>query len=97
MSPQDFKTAIKNQEQNLKGKTFEITFIDGNTQTKMTLKGLKAFGLAVLNLEAKGASFGFSSVQNSLIERATQSIDKLTEKLNCGKWNQINITATTVK
>ena len=97
MKAAEFKKAVSEVKETLKGKTLKISFVNGNKVEKLSFSSLKAFGSAVLQLEAKGAGYGFVKVGNRFTEKGIYKASQFQEVLNKGVWNEITFLATTVK
>ena len=97
MKAAEFKKAITEAKENLRGKTLRIDFVNGNKVQKLSFSSLKAFGNAVLQLEAKGAGFGFAKVGNQYTQKGIYKPSQFAEVLTGGVWNEVTFLATTVK
>lgn len=97
MKAQEFKTAIAEAKDLLKGKTLTIDFVNGNIIQKMQFQTLKGFGETVLKLEKLGAGFGFIKVGNSLTQKGIYKPEEFIKVLSKGVWNEVFFLATTVK
>jgi hypothetical protein len=97
MKAAEFKKAISEVKETLKGKTLRIDFVNGNKVERLNFSSLRAFGNAVLQLEAKGAGFGFVKVGNRFTQKGIHKPSQFSEILNSGAWNEITFLATTVK
>ena len=97
MKAAEFKKAILEAKENLRGKTLKIHFQDGNRVEKMSFSSLRAFGNAVLQLESKGAGFGFIKVGNRFTEKGICTPSDFSPVLARGVWNEVFFLATTVK
>ena len=96
MKAAEFKKAVSEVKEVLKGKTLSIHFVNGNNVEKLTFNSLKAFGNAILKLEEKCSGFGFISVKNDCMEKGIYRPSEFTKVLNRGRWNEITFLATTV-
>lgn len=97
MTTTEFKTAIKEAKEALKGKTLSIRFVNGEKVESLKFSTLKGFGAAILELEKLGAGFGFVKVGNKLVQKAIYKPAQFQKVLNGGVWNEITFLATTVK
>ncbi|MDT0646331.1 hypothetical protein RM545_06480 [Zunongwangia sp. F260] len=97
MKAAEFKKAISEAKESLKGKTLRIDFVNGSKIERLTFSSLRAFGNAVLQLEAKGAGFGFIKVGNDFTQKGIYKPSQFTEVLNRGVWKEVFFLATTVK
>ena len=61
MKATEFKKTVSEIKESLKGKALKIDFVNGNKVERLSFSSLKDFGTAILNLESKGAGFGFVS------------------------------------
>ena len=97
MKAAEFKTAISEAKEALKGKTLKIDFMNGNRVERLSFSSLRSFGNAVLQLEAKGAGFGFSKVGNKYAQKGIYKPSQFAEVLSRGAWDEVFFLATTVK
>ena len=97
MKAAEFKKAISEVKETLKGKTLKINFVNGNRVERMAFSSLQSFGAAILQLETKGAGFGFVSVANRYAKKGIYKPTEFAQVLNRGAWNEITFLATTVK
>lgn len=97
MTATEFKTAIKEAKESLKGKALTVKFVNGSSIQKMTFSTLKAFGTAILELEKLGAGFGFIQVGNDLVQKGIYKASDFQKVLTKGVWNEVTFLATTVK
>ena len=97
MKAAEFKKTISEVKETLKGKTLTIEFVNGSKVEKLSFSSLRAFGTAVLQLEAKGAGFGFVKVANSLTQKGIYKPSQFQQVLSRGVWNEITFLATTAK
>ena len=97
MKASEFKTAISEVKESLRGKTLKIHFQNGSRLQKLSFSTLGEFGRAVLDLESKGAGFGFVKVGNPYVERGISKPSQFPEVLKRGSWSEITFLATTVK
>jgi len=97
MNPTEFKKAISEAKENLRGKTLTVNFVNGETIKKLSFSTLKGFGNAILEMEKLGAGFGFSTVGNQLIKKGINKASEFQTVLKKGVWNEVTFLATTVK
>jgi hypothetical protein len=97
MNTLEFKTAIQEVKESLKGKTLTINFVNGNIVEKLSFSSLKGFGNAILNLEKLGAGFGFVKVGNDLVQKGIYKASEFQTTLKRGNWTEVPFLATTVK
>lgn len=97
MKAAEFKRAVSEVKESLKGKTLKIDFVDGSKVERLSFSSLKSFGAAVLQLEAKGAGFGFVKVGNPYIQKGIYKPSQFAEVLTKGVWSEVTFLATTVK
>lgn len=69
MKATEFKKAISEAKESLRGKKLTIDLVNGEAIKKFSFLSLKAFGNAILEMEKMGAGFGFIKVGNDLIQR----------------------------
>lgn len=97
MKAAEFKTAIKEVKEILKGKTLIIDFVNGGRIEKLKFSSLKEFGNAILEMEKLGAGFGFINVRNELVQRTIYKASEFQSRLEKGEWTEVTFLATTVK
>lgn len=97
MKATEFKKAISEAKESLRGKKLTIDLVNGEAIKKFSFLSLKAFGNAILEMEKMGAGFGFIKVGNDLIQRGIYRPSEFQTVLNKGNWNEIFFLATTVK
>ena len=97
MKAAEFKKAVSEVKETLKGKTLKIDFVNGNNIERLSFSSLKSFGQAVLQLESKGAGFGFVKVGNRCIEKLIYKPSQFSQVLQNGVWEEVTFLATTVK
>jgi hypothetical protein len=97
MIAKEFKKAISEAKESLRGKTLTVNFVNGETIKKLSFSTLKGFGNAILEMEKLGAGFGFSTVRNQLIEKGMYKASEFQTVLKKGVWNEVTFLATTVK
>ncbi len=97
MNAKEFKTAISEAKEALKGKTLTIEFVNGERIKQYKFSTLKSFGNAILEMEKMGAGFGFIKAGNDLIQRGIYKPSEFQTVLNRGNWNEVFFLATTVK
>lgn len=97
MKATEFKKTVSEVKDQLKGKTLKIDFVNGNRVERLSFSSLKAFGNAVLQLEAKGVGFGFVGVANKFVKKPAVKAEEFKQKLTRGVWTEITFLATTVK
>ena len=97
MKAAEFKKAVSEVKETLKGKTLKIDFVNGNKVERLSFSSLKAFGKAVLQLEAKGAGFGFVKVGNKYTQKGIYKPSQFADVLTRGAWDEVFFLATTVK
>ena len=97
MKAAEFKKAISEAKESLRGKTLKIQFVNGSKIQKLSFSSLKAFGNAILQMEAQGAGFGFCKVGNKFTEKGIYKPSQFAEVLNSGVWSEVTFLATTVK
>lgn len=97
MNPAEFKKVIAETKENLRGKTLTIHFQNGSRKEKLKFNTLKGFGKAILELESKGAGFGFMKVQNKLVSKPMIKASEYLKRLERGVWDEFIFLATTVK
>ncbi|MCM4159533.1 hypothetical protein FHG64_16075 [Antarcticibacterium flavum] len=97
MTSKEFKTAISEAKEVLKGKTLIIKFVNGGKIQKLSFSTLKGFGNAILALEKLGAGFGFVKAGNQFVQRGIYKPSEFQTVLTRGVWNEITFLATTVK
>ena len=97
MKAAEFKKAVSEAKEALKGKTLKIEFMNGEKLERLSFSSLRAFGAAILQLEAKGAGFGFVKVGNPYTEKGIYKSSQFQEVLSKGVWSEVTFLATTVK
>lgn len=97
MKAAEFKKALSEAKESLKGKTLKIHFVDGNKIEKLSFSSLNAFGKAILELETRCSGFGFINVENKFVQKGISKPSEFSQVLNKGVWNEITFLATTVK
>lgn len=97
MKATEFKKIMSDTKEELKGKTLKIHFMNGGKVERMSFSSLRSFGNAILELEKKGAGFGFVSVANRFVKKPTIKAEEFRKKLTRGVWNEFTFLATTVK
>ncbi|UJH91683.1 hypothetical protein LZ575_03065 [Antarcticibacterium sp. 1MA-6-2] len=97
MNTTEFKTAISEAKESLRGKTLTVKFVNGGTIKKLSFTSLKSFGNAILEMEKLGAGFGFIKVGNHIVERGIYKAADFQKVLNRGIWSEVTFLATTVK
>ena len=97
MKATEFKKAISEVKEILKGKTLKIDFVNGNKVERLSFSSLRAFGNAILQLEAKGAGFGFVKLGNRYTQKGIYKPSQFAEVLTRGAWDEVFFLATTVK
>lgn len=97
MKAADFKKAVSEVKESLKGKTLKISFVNGEKIERLTFTNLRSFGNAILELEKKGAGFNFVKVGNQFVQKGIYNPSQAPEVLNRGTWNEVFFLATTVK
>lgn len=97
MTATEFKKAISEIKEVLKGKVLNIHFQNGNKVEKLTFSSLREFGNAILDLEKKGAGFNFMKAGNRFVQKGIYSPSQAPEVLTRGVWDEIYFLATTVK
>ena len=97
MKAAEFKKAVSEVKETLKGKTLKIEFANEGKVERLSFSSLRAFGAAILQLEAKGAGFGFVKVGNPYTQKGIYKPSQFQEVLNKGVWSEVYFLATTVK
>lgn len=97
MKAADFKKAVSEVKDSLKGKTLKISFVNGENIELLSFNNLRSFGNAILDLEKKGAGFNFIKVGNRFKQKGINKPSQATEILNRGVWDEVFFLATTVK
>ncbi|WP_034917845.1 hypothetical protein [Gillisia sp. CAL575] len=97
MTSSEFKIAISEVKEALKGKTLTISFVHGDRIEELRFTTLRGFGNTILKLEKIGAGFGFIKVGNDLVQRGIYKNSEFQTVLNRGNWNEVFFLATTVK
>ena len=97
MKAAEFKKAISEVKKELKGKTLKIHFVNGSKTERLSFSSLRAFGNAVLHLEAQGAGFGFVKVGNRFTQKGIYKPSQFQTVLTKGVWDEVYFLATTVK
>ena len=98
MKAQEFKSAISEVKDLLKGKTLTLAFMNEKGRArKVQFTSLRAFGNAVLKLEEIGAGFNIVKVSNDLTQKGIYKPAEFSKVLKRGTWNEIFFYATTVK
>lgn len=97
MEATKFKTALKENKSFLTGKLITVSLITKKGIDRFSFERLKDFGHKVLELEALGAGFGFSTVENSMVSKRICTDREFNQWANFGVWTKINITASLIK
>lgn len=97
MKAQEFKSAISEAKDLLRGKTLTIEFVNGSTVQKMQFSNLNGFGNTILKLEKLGAGFSFCKVGNHLTQKGIYKAGDFIKVLTNGVWDEVFFIATTVK
>lgn len=97
MNTKEFKAAISEAKEALRGKTLSIRFVNGENVENIKFLSLRGFGAAILELEKLGAGFGFIKVGNDLVQRGIYKASDFQTVLNRGEWKEVTFLATTVK
>ena len=97
MKAADFKKAVTEIKESLKGKTLKISFVNDEKVEVLSFTNLRTFGNAILDLEKKGAGFNFIKVGNRFVQKGINKPSQASEVLTRGVWDEVFFLATTVK